>query len=307
MSKFVHLHLHSEYSLLDGACRIKSMIKKIKELGQNAVAITDHGCMYGVMDFYKMAKKEGIKPIIGCEVYVAKRSRFDKIKEYDSESYHLILLCKNNTGYQNLIKMVSKSFTEGFYNKPRIDEELLRKYSDGLIALSACLAGAIPRALNRNDYETAKEFALNYQEIFGEGNFYIELQNHGLAEEIRILPMLARLSKEANIPMVATNDCHYITQEDSRMHEILLCIQTNHTINDDDRMDFGTDQIYIKSEEEMRQLFDEYEGAIENTSRIAEKCNVEFEFGKTKLPHFDVPNNQDHYEYFKEQCYDGLY
>ncbi len=307
MSKFVHLHLHSEYSLLDGACRIKSMIKKIKELGQNAVAITDHGCMYGVMDFYKMAKKEGIKPIIGCEVYVAKRSRFDKIKEYDSESYHLILLCKNNTGYQNLIKMVSKSFTEGFYNKPRIDEELLRKYSDGLIALSACLAGAIPRALNRNDYETAKEFALNYQEIFGEGNFYIELQNHGLAEEIRILPMLARLSKEANIPMVATNDCHYITQEDSRMHEILLCIQTNHTINDDDRMDFGTDQIYIKSEEEMRQLFDEYEGAIENTSKIAEKCNVEFEFGKTKLPHFDVPNNQDHYEYFKEQCYDGLY
>ena len=307
MSKFVHLHLHSEYSLLDGACRIKSMIKKIKELGQNAVAITDHGCMYGVMDFYKMAKKEGIKPIIGCEVYLAKRSRFDKIKEYDSESYHLILLCKNNTGYQNLIKMVSKSFTEGFYNKPRIDEELLRKYSDGLIALSACLAGAIPRALNRNDYETAKEFALNYQEIFGEGNFYIELQNHGLAEEIRILPMLARLSKEANIPMVATNDCHYITQEDSRMHEILLCIQTNHTINDDDRMDFGTDQIYIKSEEEMRQLFDEYEGAIENTSKIAEKCNVEFEFGKTKLPHFDVPNNQDHYEYFKGQCYDGLY
>ena len=307
MSKFVHLHLHSEYSLLDGACRIKSMIKKIKELGQNAVAITDHGCMYGVMDFYKMAKKEGIKPIIGCEVYVAKRSRFDKIKEYDSESYHLILLCKNNTGYQNLIKMVSKSFTEGFYNKPRIDEELLRKYSDGLIALSACLAGAIPRALNRNDYETAKEFALNYQEIFGEGNFYIELQNHGLAEEIRILPMLARLSKETNIPMVATNDCHYITQEDSRMHEILLCIQTNHTINDEDRMNFGTDQIYIKSEKEMCQLFDGYEGAIENTSKIAEQCNVEFEFGKTKLPHFDVPNNQDHYEYFKEQCYAGLY
>lgn len=309
MSNFVHLHLHSEYSLLDGACRIKNMIKKVKELGQKAVAITDHGCMYGVMDFYKAAKNEGVKPIIGCEVYVANRSRFDKIKEYDSENYHLILLCKNNTGYQNLIKMVSKSFIEGFYNKPRIDEELLRKHSDGLIALSACLAGAIPRALNRNDYEAAKEIALNYQEIFGRGNFYIELQNHGLAEEIRILPMLARLSKETNIPMVATNDCHYVTREDSRMHEILLCIQTNHTINDDDRMNFGTDQIYIKSEDEIRVLFDkdDYAGAIENTSKIAEQCNVEFEFGKTKLPHFDVPNNQDHYEYFKDQCYVGLY
>lgn len=307
MSKFVHLHVHSEYSLLDGACRIKDMIKRAKELGQPAIAITDHGCMYGVMDFYKTAKSEGIKPIIGCEVYVAKRSRFDKVREYDSEIYHLVLLCKNNVGYQNLIKMVSQSFIEGFYNKPRIDEELLRQHSEGLIALSACLAGAIPRALNRNDYEAAKEIALNYQEIFGKDNFYLELQNHGIAEEIRILPMLSRLSKETGIPMVATNDCHYITQEDSRMHEVLLCIQTNHTVEDDDKMDFGTDQVYIKSEEEMRQLFDEYEGAIENTAKIAERCNVEFEFGKTKLPHFDVPNDQDHYEYFKEQCYNGLY
>lgn len=307
MSKFVHLHVHSEYSLLDGACRIKDMIKRAKELGQRAIAITDHGCMYGVMDFYKTAKNEGIKPIIGCEVYVAKRSRFDKVREYDSEIYHLVLLCKNNVGYQNLIKMVSKSFIEGFYNKPRIDEELLRQHSEGLIALSACLAGAIPRALNRNDYEAAKEIALNYQEIFGKDNFYLELQNHGIAEEIRILPMLSRLSKETGIPMVATNDCHYITQEDSRMHEVLLCIQTNHTVEDDDKMDFGTDQVYIKSEEEMRQLFDEYEGAIENTTKIAERCNIEFEFGKTKLPHFDVPNDQDHYEYFKEQCYNGLY
>lgn len=307
MSKFVHLHVHSEYSLLDGACRIKDMIKRAKELGQPAIAITDHGCMYGVMDFYKTAKSEGIKPIIGCEVYVAKRSRFDKVREYDSEIYHLVLLCKNNVGYQNLIKMVSQSFIEGFYNKPRIDEELLRKHSEGLIALSACLAGAIPRALNRNDYEAAKEIALNYQEIFGKDNFYLELQNHGIAEEIRILPMLSRLSKETGIPMVATNDCHYITQEDSRMHEVLLCIQTNHTVEDDDKMDFGTDQVYIKSEEEMRQLFDKYEGAIENTTKIAERCNVEFEFGKTKLPHFDVPNNKDHYEYFKEQCYNGLY
>lgn len=307
MSKFVHLHVHSEYSLLDGACRIKDMIKRAKELGQPAIAITDHGCMYGVMDFYKTAKSEGVKPIIGCEVYVAKRSRFDKVREYDSEIYHLVLLCKNNIGYQNLIKMVSKSFIEGFYNKPRIDEDLLRQHSEGLMALSACLAGAIPRALNRNDYEAAKEIALNYQDIFGKNNFYIELQNHGIAEEIRILPMLSRLSKETGIPMVATNDCHYITQEDSRMHEVLLCIQTNHTIEDDDKMDFGTDQVYIKSEKEMRALFDNFEGAIENTAKIAEMCNVEFEFGKTKLPHFDVPNNQDHYEYFKEQCYNGLY
>lgn len=306
MSEFVHLHVHSEYSLLDGACRIKDMVKRAKELGQLAIAITDHGSMYGVMDFYKEAKKEGIKPIIGCEVYVAKRSRFDKVREFDSEIYHLILLCKNNAGYQNLIKMVSQSFIEGFYNKPRIDEALLRQHSDGLIALSACLAGAVPRALNRNDYYAAKQIALNYREIFGEGNFYLELQNHGLKEELRILPMLARLSKETGIQMVATNDCHYITQEDSRMHEILLCIQTNHTVEDDDKMDFGTDQVYIKSEAEMRALFDSYEGAIENTAKIAEQCNVEFEFGKTKLPHFDVPEGQDHYEYFKAQCYKGL-
>ena len=306
MSEFVHLHVHSEYSLLDGACRIKDMVKRAKELGQSAIAITDHGSMYGVMDFYKTARKAGIKPIIGCEVYVAKRSRFDKVREFDSEIYHLILLCKNNAGYQNLIKMVSQSFIEGFYNKPRIDEDLLRQHSDGLIALSACLAGAIPRALNRNDYDAAKQIALNYREIFGEGNFYLELQNHGLKEELRILPMLERLSKETGIPMVATNDCHYITQEDSRMHEVLLCIQTNHTVEDDDKMDFGTDQVYIKSEAEMRALFESYEGAIENTAKIAEQCNVEFEFGKTKLPHFDVPGGQDHYEYFKTQCYEGL-
>lgn len=306
MSEFVHLHVHSEYSLLDGACRIKDMVKRAKELGQTAIAITDHGSMYGVMDFYKTAKKEGVKPIIGCEVYVAKRSRFDKVREFDSEIYHLILLCKDNAGYQNLIKMVSQSFIEGFYNKPRIDEALLRQHSDGLIALSACLAGAVPRALNRNDYDAAKQIALNYREIFGEGNFYLELQNHGLKEELRILPMLERLSKETGIPMVATNDCHYITQADSRMHEVLLCIQTNHTVEDDDKMDFGTDQVYIKSEAEMRALFESYEGAIENTAKIAEQCNVEFEFGKTKLPHFDVPGGQDHYEYFKAQCYEGL-
>ena len=307
MDNFVHLHVHSEYSLLDGSCRIKDMIKMAKELGQSAIAITDHGNMYGVMDFYKAAKKEGVKPIIGCEVYVAKRSRFNKVREFDSEIYHLVLLCKNNVGYKNLIKIVSQSFIEGFYNKPRVDEDLLRQHSEGLMALSACLAGAIPRALNRNDYDGAKEIALSYRDIFGENNFYIELQNHGLADEVRILPILRRLSKETGIPMVATNDCHYITRQDSRMHEVLLCIQTNHTVKDDDKMDFGTDQFYIKSTEEMHQLFDDYEGAIENSAKIAERCNVEFEFGKTKLPHFDVPNGQDHYEYFKEQCYNGLY
>ncbi len=306
MENFVHLHVHSEYSLLDGACKIKDMVSRAKELNQPAIAMTDHGSMYGVVDFYKAAKKEGIKPIIGCEVYVAKRSRFDKVREFDSEIYHLVLLCKSNVGYRNLIKMVSQSFIEGFYNKPRIDEDLLREHSEGLIALSACLAGAIPRTLNRNDYESAKEIALNYREIFGEDNFYIELQNHGLADEVRILPMLRRLSQETGIPMVATNDCHYISREDSRMHEVLLCIQTNHTVEDDDKMDFGTDQVYIKSTEEMRELFGDYEGALENTVKIAERCNVEFEFGQTKLPHFDVPNGQDHYEYFKEQCYNGL-
>ena len=306
MDNFVHLHVHSEYSLLDGACRIKDMVKRAKELEQHAIAVTDHGSMYGVMDFYKAAKSEGIKPIIGCEVYVAKRSRFDKVRELDSEIYHLVLLCKNNIGYKNLIKMVSQSFIEGFYNKPRIDEDLLRQHSEGLIALSACLAGEIPRALNRNDYDRAKVVAEKYQDIFGKDNFYIELQNHGLADELRILPMLKRLSQETGIPMVATNDCHYITREDSRMHEVLLCIQTNHTVEDDDKMDFGTDQVYIKSTEEMQELFGAYEGAIENTVKIAEQCNVEFEFGQTKLPHFDVPNNQDHYEYFREQCYNGL-
>ncbi len=307
MDGFVHLHVHSEYSLLDGACRIKEMLKRAKELGQDAIAITDHGCMYGVIEFYKAAKKENIKPIIGCEVYVAKRTRFDKIREYDSEINHLVLLCKNNVGYQNLIKLVSKAFTEGFYNKPRVDEDLLREHSEGLIALSACLAGAIPRALSNNNYEAARDKIARYKEIFGKENFYIELQNHGIKDEIRILPMLEKLALETNTKMVATNDCHYISREDSRMHQVLLCIQTNHTMNDKNKMDFGTDQVYIKSESEMRELFSQYEGAIENTVKIAERCNVEFEFGNTQLPHFEVENGRDHFEYFKEKCYEGLY
>ena len=304
--EFVHLHLHSEYSLLDGACRINNLVDKAKDLGMKHIAVTDHGNMYGAINFYKAAKSKGIHPIIGCEVYVAKRSRFDKVYEFDIESQHLVLLCKNNIGYQNLIKMVSLSFIEGFYNKPRVDKELLKQHSEGLIALSACLAGEIPRYLVKNDYKSAKDVALEYEDIFGKGNFYIELQNHGIADQLKILPLLLKLSKDTKIPLVATNDCHYVDKEDSKMHKVLLCIQTNHTLNDENGMEFASSEFYLKSADEMKQLFSEYPGAIENTVKIAEQCNVEFEFGNTKLPRFEVPNNQDHFEYFKEQCYKGL-
>ena len=303
---FVHLHVHSEYSLLDGACRITDLIKTAKELGQSAVAITDHGVMYGVIDFYKAAKAEGIKPVIGCEVYVSPRRRTDRVAELDRENRHLVLLCENNTGYQNLIKMVSLAWTEGFYGKPRVDEELLEQYHEGLIALSACLAGEIPKALMRNDYETAKEKALNYKRIFGENNFFLELQDHGIIEQKQINPYIIKLSEECNIPLVATNDCHYLKREDSRLHHILLCIQTNHTVNDENSMEFPTNEFYVKSEEEMRSLFPNVPQAFDNTVKIAERCNVEFEFGKTKLPHFDVPDNRDHTEYFRDECMKGL-
>lgn len=306
MAGFVHLHVHTEYSLLDGACRIKDLVKTAKELGQSAVAITDHGAMYGVIDFYKNAKAEGIKPIIGCEVYVSPRRHTDRIAELDRENRHLVLLCENNTGYQNLIKMVSLAWTEGFYGKPRVDEELLEQYHEGLIALSACLAGEIPKALMRNDYKSAKEKALNYKRIFGENNFFLELQDHGILEQKQINPYIIRLSEECNIPLVATNDCHYLKREDSRLHHILLCIQTNHTVNDENSMEFPTNEFYVKSEEEMRFLFPDVPQAFDNTVKIAERCNVEFEFGKTKLPHFDVPDNRDHTEYFRDECMKGL-
>jgi DNA polymerase-3 subunit alpha len=303
---FVHLHVHSEYSLLDGACRIPQLVHAAREQGQDAVAVTDHGAMYGVVDFYKEAKNQGIHPIIGCEVYVAQRTRFDKTREFDGENRHLVLLCENQIGYQNLIAMVSQAWTEGFYNKPRVDEELLMRHSEGLIALSACLAGAIPRALVRGDYEAAKQQALRYEEIFGHGNFYIEIQDHGIREQKLINPMLLRLSRETGIPLVATNDCHYIRREDHKMHHVLLCIQTNHTVEDENAMEFATDEFYLKSEEEMRALFPECPEACDNTVEIAARCRLDFEFGKTKLPHFDVPDNRDHYEYFREQCYTGL-
>lgn len=303
---FAHLHLHTEYSLLDGACRIERLLDKAVELGQTAVAVTDHGCMYGVIDFYKAAKKRGIKPIIGCEVYVAKRTRFDRVHELDSENRHLVLLCENETGYRNLIAMVSKSWTEGFYNRPRVDFELLEQHHEGLIALSACLAGEIPRALARNDYAGAKEAALRYRDIFGKGNFYLELQDHGLDEQHYVNPQLIRLSRETGIPAVVTNDCHYIEREDSEMHHILICIQTGRTVEDENTLEFGSDQFYFKSEEEMRALFPELPEAADNTAKIAERCHVEFEFGKTKLPRFETPDGTDNQTFFENLCFDGL-
>ena len=304
---FTHLHVHTEYSLLDGACRIEKLLDKAQEMGQKSVAITDHGVMYGVIDFYKAAKKRGIKPIIGCEIYVAKRSRFDKIHGIDNENRHLVLLCKNETGYRNLVAIVSKAWTEGFYSKPRADMELLREHSEGLIALSACLAGEIPRALSVGDYDEAKAAALRYREIFGEDNFYLELQDHGLREQAHINPQIIRLSKETGIPLVVTNDCHYIEKEDTKMHHILVCIQTNRTVEDEDTLEFGSDEFYFKSEDEMRALFPDCPEAADNTQKIADRCNVEFEFGKTKLPRFDTPDGSDNREYFRRMCYAGLH
>ena len=303
---FTHLHLHTEYSLLDGACRIGRLMDEVRALGQNSVAITDHGVMYGAVDFYKAAKEKGVKPIIGCECYVAQRTRHDKVHGLDSERYHLVLLCKNNKGYENLIKMVSLGFTEGFYTKPRIDRELLEKHHEGLIALSACLAGEIPQHLLKGEYEKAKETALWYRDLFGEGNYYLEVQNHGLREELDIFSDIVRLSKETGIPLVATNDAHYIKKEDSSVQQVLICIQTNHILGEETGLEFSTDEFYVKSEVEMRDLFSQVPEAVDNTQKIADMCNVEFEFGNTKLPHFEVPNNMDHFEYFKNQCFYGL-
>ena len=302
---FTHLHLHTEYSLLDGACRIEGLMQRVKALGQTAVAITDHGVMYGCADFYKAAKKAGVKPIIGCEVYVATRTRFDKVNRIDG-SNHLVLLCKNETGYKNLIKMVSAGFTEGFYNKPRVDHELLEEYHEGLICLSACLAGEIPQALLAGDYEKAKNLARYYEDLFGKGNYYIEIQDHRLDEQRTVLPLLVRLSRETGIPLVATNDAHYLEKEDSRMQHILICIQTNKTVNDDDVLEFGTDEFYVKSTDEMYELFSAWPEACENTNRIAEMCSFDFEFGVTKLPYFVAPDGMDNKEYFVKLCRDGL-
>lgn len=304
---FVHLHLHTEYSLLDGACRIEQALDAAARMGQTALAITDHGAMYGVIDFYKAARKRGIKPIIGCEVYVAKRSRFDKVHYLDAENRHLVLLCENEIGYKNLMALVSKAWTEGFYSKPRVDFELLAQHHEGLIALSACLAGEIPRAFLANHPEEARNAARRYLDIFGAGNFYLEIQDHGLKEQKQTNPQIIALAEEMGIPLVVTNDCHYIAQEDSRMHKVLLCIQTNHTVEDPDTMEFGSDEFYLKSEEEMRALFPNHPEAADHTVEIAERCNLEIVFGKTKLPLFEAPNGEDSTAYFRRKCYEGLH
>ncbi len=303
---FVHLHLHTEYSLLDGCCRIEKLLDAAIEKGQTAVAITDHGVMYGAIEFYKAAKKQGIKPIIGCEVYVAPRTRFDKQKPLDSDYSHLLLLCESNEGYQNLIKLVSAGFTEGFYSKPRVDRELLQKYNKGIIALSACLAGEIPKALLLGDYEKAKETALWYKNVFGENNFFLEIQNHKLPEQQSINPYMVKLSRETGIPLVATNDVHYIEKADAFMHKVLLCVQTGSKINEKNSLEFKTEEFYLKTAQEMAEAFPDVPEALENTAKIAERCNVEFEFGKIKLPFFDT-GGQDHFEYFRNKCYEGLY
>ena len=303
--QFVHLHVHTEYSLLDGACRIDRMFDRLKELGQTAIAITDHGVMYGCVDFYKAAKKAGVKPIIGCEVYVATRSRFDKVNRIDG-SNHLVLLCKNETGYKNLIKLVSAGFIEGFYSKPRVDKELLEQHHEGLVCLSACLAGEIPQALLAGDYEKAKAVALYFNDLFGQGNFYIEIQDHGIDAQQQILPLLIRLARETGIPLVATNDAHYLRKEDSKMQSILICIQTGKTVQDADKLEFETDEFYLKSTEEMYDLFSIAPDACENTVKIADMCNFDFEFGVTKLPYFEAPDGMDNQVYFEKLCREGL-
>ncbi len=303
---FVHLHVHSEYSLLDGTCSIEPMLEKVKSMGQTAVAITDHGVMYGVLQFYKSAKAKGIKPIIGCEVYVAPRSRYDKINGIDNERYHLTLLCKNNRGYQNLIKLVSEGWINGFYGKPRVDREILEKYSEGIIALSGCLSGEVSKLLLRDDFDSAKSVATWYQNVFGKENYYLEIQNHNLAEQVRIFEDFIRLSKECDIPLVATNDAHYINKNDDIVQKVLICIQTNHNLGESTGIDFETDDFYLKSEEEMLEAFSFYPQAVDNSAKIAEMCNVEFEFGKTQLPYFKVPNGWDHVDWFNKLCWDGL-
>ena len=305
---FTHLHVHTGFSLLDGSSKIKELVKKTKELGMDSIAITDHGVMYGCVEFYKAAKAEGIKPIIGCEVYVASKSRFDKENSPDNFYYHLVLLAENNKGYDNLIKIVSYGFKDGFYYKPRVDIELLEKYHEGIIALSACLAGPVARTIIRQGYDKAKEVALRYNNIFGENNFFLELQDHmdGSVDQQTVNQSLMRMHQETGIPLVATNDCHYISPEDAEAHDILLCIQTNTTVDEADRMRYEGGQYYVKSPEEMYSLFPYAHQACENTYKIAQRCNVEFEFGNYKLPVFDVPDGKTAVEYLSELASNGL-
>ena len=303
---FVHLHLHSEYSLLDGASRISDIPKAARLAGHNAVAITDHGVMYGAVSFYKACKAEGIKPIIGCEVYVARRSMYDREKEYDAGSSHLILLVKNKTGWNNLIYLVSKGFTDGFYSKPRIDTELLEKHTEGLVCLSACLAGYIPRSIIAGEYDKAEEYARRLDKAFGRGNFYLELQDHGHRDDPVVCDGIKNLSEKTGIPMVATNDVHYIKKSDAETQAVLLCIQTNNVITEGKPFGFETNEFYYKNTDEMTRLFSAYEGAIENTQKIADMCEFDFEFGKTKLPRYKPENGMKPDEYLRYLAYEGL-
>ena len=304
---FTHLHVHTEYSLLDGSCKIKELAARAKELGMDSMAITDHGVMYGVIDFYRAAREVGIKPIIGCEVYVAPGSRFER-ENTNSEDryYHLVLLAENDTGYHNLMKIVSKGFVDGFYYKPRVDYEVLETYHEGVIALSACLAGEVQRYLARGMYEEACRSARHYEEIFGKGNFFLELQDHGISTQKMVNQGLMRMSRELSMDLVATNDIHYILAEDAAAHDILLCIQTGKKVSDENRMRYEGGQYYVKSEEEMRALFPYAQEAIDNTHKIAERCNVEIEFGVTKLPKYEVPEGYDSWSYLNKLCQDGM-
>lgn len=306
MNNFVHLHVHTEYSLLDGACRIKELVKRVKELGQTAIAITDHGNMCGAVELFDECKNQGVKAIIGCEVYVAPRTRFDKVYKVDTSPYHLTLLCKNEQGYKNLIKMVSLGYTDGFYNRPRIDFDLLKQYHEGLVCLSGCLFGQVSRELSVGDYNAAKQVILSYKELFGD-DYYIEIQNHNLPEQSKILPMLYKLSDETSVHLAATNDAHYITKEDSFVQRVLTCISTNKRLDDDTGLEFSTNEFYIKSADEMSELFPNHYEAISETVKIAEKCNFEFEFGVTKLPYFHIEGVSDNAEFLTKTAFNGLY
>ncbi len=304
--QFCHLHTHTEYSLLDGEASIKKLVARVKELGMDSCAITDHGSMYGVVDFYREAKAQGIHPVIGCEVYMAPRSRFDKVHDIDNKTSHLILLAENQKGYKNLIKLVSAGYIDGFYYKPRIDFEMLKEHSDGIIALSACIAGEVPKALLRGDYDEAKKIALKYAEVLGKDNYFLEIQDHGLSEQKRIIPDMLRLSEETGIGLVATNDIHYLKKEDAKYQDVLMCIQMEKKVDDPDRMKFETEEFYIKSPEEMMSLFEYVPQAIENTEKIAKRCNVDFDFGTRHLPAYAVPDGKDAFEYLRELCQSGL-
>ena len=303
---FVHLHVHTEYSLLDGACRIDGLMDRVKELGQSAVAITDHGVMYGCIDFYKAAKAAGIKPIIGCEVYVTRRRMEDRVHGIDNDPYHLVLLCENRKGYENLCMLVSEAFTRGFYGKPRVDIDLLKQYHEGLIATSACLAGAVPQYLMEEDYDSAKKYALQMASIFGPDRFYLELQDHGIEEQTAVNQGVMRLARETGLPLVVTNDAHYLRKEDAEMQDVLLCIQTGKTVDEENRMKFQTEEFYLKSEEELRQLFPNCEEAFENTCKIADMCNLDFVFNEYHLPSFPVPDGFTNEKYFRKLCYEGF-